>query len=63
MARTYLYKVGIGREGVSLKYYTVEAANMQEARSIGISKYLKPYLNYDHIEVTRIRKDGVHNDI
>lgn len=61
MARTYLYKVGIGREGVSLKYYTVEAANMQEARSIGISRHLKPYLNYDHIEVTRIRKDGKTN--
>ena len=58
MARTYLYKVGIGKEGVALKYQLVRAANIEEARSIGISKYLHPDLGYDHIEVTRVKLEG-----
>lgn len=61
MARKFLYKIGIGREGMAFKYYTVEAANMQEARIIGLRTYMHPDLGYDHIEVTRVRKEGKKN--
>ena len=56
MARTYLYKVGIGYAGISLEFHEVEAINMVEARSIAIRKFLHPDKGYDHVEVKRIKK-------
>ena len=54
--RMYLYKIGVGIEGVALEYHKVEAANMAEARSIAIRKFLHPDKGYNHIEVKRIKK-------
>ena len=54
--RLYLYQVGVGIQGIALEFYEVYATNMQEARSIGIRKFLHPDKGYDHIEVTRIKK-------
>lgn len=51
----YRYKVGIGREGIALKFYEIQAHNMAEARSIAIRKFLHPDKGYDHVEVKRIK--------
>ena len=56
MDRTYLYKVGIGIEGVALEYHEINARNMEEARSMAIRKFLHPDKGYNHIEVKRIKK-------
>lgn len=57
MKKLYLYSVGVGVMGVSLEHYKVEASSAQEARSIGIRKFLHPDKGYDHIEVTRVKKE------
>ena len=54
MARMYQYRIGIGCQGMALEYHRIEAANEQEARSIGIRKFLHPDKGYDYIEVKRI---------
>lgn len=54
--RKQLYKVGVGIQGFVLENHFVEAKNAQEARSIGISKYLHPDKGYDHIQVTKYKK-------
>lgn len=56
MDRKYLYKVGVGIEGVALEHHKVEAKNMAEARSIAIGKFLHPDKGYNHVEVKRIKK-------
>lgn len=53
----YRYQVGIGREGVALKFYEIQAPNMTEARSIAIRTFLHPDKGYDHVEVKRIKKE------
>lgn len=55
--KTFLYRVGVGIVGISLEFHEVEAANMAEARSIGIRKFLHPDKGFDHIEVQRIKKN------
>lgn len=55
MARMYNYKVGIGRSGVALRFYEIQAPNMAEARIIAIRKFLHPDKGYDHVEVRRIK--------
>ena len=54
----YRYQVGIGREGIALKFYEIQAHNMTEARSIAIRKFLHPDKGYDHVEVKRIKKEN-----
>lgn len=56
MERKYLYKVGIGIEGIPLEFHKVEAKNMEEARSVAIKKFLHPDKGYNHIEIKRIKK-------
>lgn len=55
--RIYLYRVGIGYDGISLEYHEVEATNMVEARDIAIRKFLHPDKGYDHVEVKRIKRE------
>ena len=56
MARTYLYKVGIGIDGFVLESHTVEAPNAVEARYIAISKFLHPDKYRNYVEVKRIKR-------
>lgn len=54
--KKYLYKIGVGVEGVALEFYKVEANGIAEARSIAIRKFLHPSKGFDHIEVKRIKR-------
>ena len=54
--KKYLYKIGVGIEGVALQFYNVEANSITEARSIGIRRFLHPNKGFDHIEVKRIKR-------
>ena len=53
----YPYKIGVGFAGVSLEFHEITARNADEARSIGIRKFLHPDKGFDHIEVKRIKKE------
>ena len=54
--RTFVYRIGIGIEGMVFKAYYIEAHNWDEARSIGISRFLHPNLGYNFIDVRRVPK-------
>lgn len=49
------YKIAVGIEGVTLERHEVEARNMDEARSIGISKFLHPDKGYNYINVVPVK--------
>lgn len=54
--RLFPYRIGIGYEGVALKYYLLHAENAEHARELAIRTYLHPDFGYDHVEVKRLTK-------
>jgi hypothetical protein len=55
--KKYLYKIGVGVQGIPLEFHKVEANSMTEARSIAIRRFLHPDKGFDHIEVKRIKRE------